>query len=214
MIGLSALYQLAGAMFAAFAVLGVRDRSNPKRFGTAAFWGLVALNFITGDTIGDLGNGIIVIALAVLAGSGALGRGRIAVDAAARIAAAARHGDRLFLAALIVPACAVTGTLLLPGTGLVEPKQVTLVSLGGGVILALTVCLVWLRPRLVEPLEAGRSLLDAVGWAAVLPQALAALGAVFALAGVGAIIGGAVGHVLPAGTGLLQSPPIPSAWPG
>jgi uncharacterized membrane protein len=202
MIGLPALYALAGAMFAAFAVLGLRDTSNPKRFGTTLFWGLMAVEFLAGDRIGDLGNGIVVVLLAVLAGAGALGRGTARVDAAGRQAAAARYGNRLFAAALIVPATALVGTLVLPGTGLADPKQVTLVALAIGVVLALIVCALWLRPSLAAPLDAGRSLLDAVGWAAVLPQALAALGAVFALAGVGAVIGGGIGHFLPHGVRL------------
>ena len=34
---------LVGAMFAAFALLSALDRTNPKRLGNAAFWGLMAL---------------------------------------------------------------------------------------------------------------------------------------------------------------------------
>jgi uncharacterized membrane protein len=41
----------------------------------------------------------------------------------------------------------------------------------------------------MSPLQEGRRLMDTVGWAALLPQMLAALGAVFALAGVGELIG-------------------------
>ena len=44
------------------------------------------------------------------------------------------------------------------------------------------------------PVEA---LLDSIGWAAILPQMLAALGAVFALAGVGDVIGALAGEVIP-----------------
>ena len=202
MIGLTELYAITGAMFAAFAVLGMRDRSNPKRFGNAAFWGLMALSFLCGDRMGDLGNGLIVVALAMLAGAGALGRGVQVIDREARRAASARHGNALFAAALIIPAAALLGTFALPGSGLVDPKQVTLVSLGLGVIIALTVCFIWLKPRLVEPLDAGRHLLDSVGWAAALPQSLAALGAVFALAGVGTVVGGLIGPLLPHGDRL------------
>ncbi len=202
MIGLPQLYWLTGAMFAAFAVLGVRDRSNRKRFGTAAFWGLMAMDFLVGDRIGDLASGGIVVALAVLAGTGQLGRGTVAIDAARRIAAAARHGNRLFAAALIIPAVALAGTLVLPMTGVVDPKQVTLVALGAGVVIALAVCFAWLRPRLSEPLDAGRTIVDAVGWAVTLPQALAALGAIFTLAGVGAVVGGGIGPLLPHGDRL------------
>jgi uncharacterized membrane protein len=39
--------------------------------------------------------------------------------------------------------------------------------------------------------------MDDIGWAAILPQMLASLGAVFALAGVGNAVGGLVGHLIP-----------------
>ena len=42
--------------------------------------------------------------------------------------------------------------------------------------------------------------MDSVGWAAVLPQMLAALGAVFAMAGVGEVVGGIAGQIIPAGS--------------
>ena len=42
MITLEYVYVLAGLMFTAFAVLSARDRTNPKRFGNAAFWACLA----------------------------------------------------------------------------------------------------------------------------------------------------------------------------
>src|SRR4029453_14105783 len=74
MITLHWLYALAGAMFAAFALLSALDRSHRKRFGNAAFWGLMALSLLAGDAIGDFGNGLLVLGLAGLAGFGFIGR--------------------------------------------------------------------------------------------------------------------------------------------
>ncbi|MFN9355461.1 MAG: 5-oxoproline transporter, DUF979 family subunit, partial [Alphaproteobacteria bacterium] len=76
MITYSTLYVLAGLLFAVFSVLSLRDWTNPKRYTTALFWGLFATSFLAGDLIGDLGNGILVLALALVAGSGGLGMGR------------------------------------------------------------------------------------------------------------------------------------------
>jgi len=49
----------------------------------------------------------------------------------------------------------------------------------------------------MSPLQEGRRLMDTVGWAALLPQMLAALGAIFALAGVGQVIGDLVTQWIP-----------------
>ena len=55
MITLHWLYGLAGAMFAAFALLSALDTANRRRFGNAAFWGLMALSLLAGDVIGNFG---------------------------------------------------------------------------------------------------------------------------------------------------------------
>src|SRR5205809_181641 len=68
------------------------------------------------------------------------------------------------------------------------------------VLVALAACYAWLRPPVLAPLQEGRRLMDSVGWAAVLPQMLAALGAVFALAGVGEVVGGISTRILPEGS--------------
>ena len=82
---------------------------------------------------------------------------------------------------------------------LVDPKQTTVVSLAVGVLVALALATAMLRPPRLAALQEGRRLLDAVGWAAVLPQMLAALGGVFALAGVGDVVGQGVSAIIPDG---------------
>ena len=203
MIGLAQVYVLAGLVFAAAALLSVRDASNRKRWVNAGFWGLLALSMLAGDQLGDLGNGLLVIALVAVAALGGLGRSAASDEPSERQARAAQHGHRLFLLALVIPVTALAGTLLFKGAAwLIDPKQVTLVSLALGAVLALTGGLIWLRERPVAALEEGRRLLDAVGWAAILPQMLASLGAVFALAGVGKVVGILASDVIPDGSRL------------
>ena len=75
MIKLSLAYAIAGLVFAVVAVLSALDRNNPKRFGNAGFWGLVAISFLVGDHLGDVGNGIVALGLAAIAAAWAfLGR--------------------------------------------------------------------------------------------------------------------------------------------
>ena len=203
LIGLPALYAFAGLVFATYALLGLADRSNAKRFGNFAFWALLALSMLAGDRLGDLGNGFLVLALVVIAGTGQMGRGSPPDENEARRAGALRHGNRLFLLALVIPAAALGGTLLFPGIPqLIDPKQVTLISLALGVILALVIGYAWLGPRATEPFDGGRRLADSVGWASILPQMLASLGAVFTLAGVGDVVGDIMGGAIPEGSVL------------
>jgi len=75
MIDLHWLYVLAGAVFAGFAIGSARDETNPKRWGNAAFWLLLVASFWFGDFFGDVGNGILVLALVAIAGFHLLGRG-------------------------------------------------------------------------------------------------------------------------------------------
>jgi len=203
------LYILAGIFFAIWAVLSALDRSNGKRWGNAAFWGLLAVSFLFGSHFTPLLNGVLVLALVAIAGVGGLGRSDPPTTTLEeRFKLAELKGNRLFVPALIVPFVAVAGTLAynwtpLSGTGLFEPRRETLLLFAIGVLVALAVAMAWLRPPALAPAEEGRRLLDSIGWAAILPQMLAALGAVFAVAGVGDIIGSLAGQVIPEGSVLL-----------
>jgi uncharacterized membrane protein len=209
MITLHWLYALAGAMFAAFAILSAFDASNRKRLGNAAFWGLMAVSLLAGDWIGDLGNGLLVLGLAALAGFGFIGRSHPpTTDDSERAAWSGRLGNKLFLPALIIPATALIGTLAynytpLGQAGWIEPKRETYVFLGLGVLLALATIFAWLRPPALAPLQEGRRLIDAIGWAAVLPQMLASLGVLFAAAGIGDAIGALTRMAIPEGSVFL-----------
>jgi uncharacterized membrane protein len=209
MITIQWLYVFAGLVFASFAVASVRNIANTRRWGNAAFWLLVAISFWFGDFLGDMGNGVLVLAVVALAGFHLLGRGggeSSTVEQRERFSE--RYGNKLFLPALIIPFAAFIGTLLfdytpLKGSGLLDPNAVTLVLLGVGVIVALIVCYAWLKPPAISAVDDGGRLADAIGWALVLPQMLAALGAVFAAAGVGTTIGAVAGQIIPQGSVFL-----------
>lgn len=203
MITYSTLYILAGVLFVIFAGLSLADRSNPKRVPTALFWALFALSFLAGDLIGDLGNGLLVLTMALVAGFGGLGIGRPATtDSAERKAMAQRFGHRLFIPALMIPLITLAGTFALKsitigGVPLADPKQSTLISLALAAIVAGVTAVVLFRQPVAAPFQEGRRLVDTIGWAALLPQMLASLGAVFALAGVGNVVGEIAAQVVP-----------------
>jgi uncharacterized membrane protein len=204
MIGLGAVYLLAGFVFGAIAVLSAFDRANPKRWVNALFWGLFAMSFLFGDRLSDLTNGVLVLGMAALAGFVGLGLGRPATtDTNERRRLAQNFGNRLFVAALAIPAVTLAGSLafksiVIGGRPVFDPGQTTLIALALSVIVALALARIMLRQTLLSALQEGRRLLDMLGWAALLPQMLAALGAVFALAGLGTAVGDLAAQAIPA----------------
>ncbi|MFL5608102.1 MAG: DUF979 domain-containing protein [Gemmatimonadaceae bacterium] len=206
MITLEHTYWLMGALAGGVALVNLRDPSNPKRYNNALFWGIYAVTFLVGSSLPHFASGCLVIGMVLVASIGKLGQGtREAQTPAQRAASAARWGNRLFIPALTIPAVTLLGNavlkgLLINGAPIVDPKQVSVISLALGAIAGLLVGYAMLRPPPLAPLHEARRLWDSVGWAAVLPQMLAALGAIFALAGVGGIVARLAGQWLPLGS--------------
>jgi uncharacterized membrane protein len=205
-IKLEFIYVLMGIMFAGVAVVNARDASNHRRVQNTLFWGVYAVTFLVGSRLPDFVNGLLVLVMVLVASIGKLGQGTTAGSTPAeRAASALKWGNKLFIPVLLVPIGTLLGTLFLKGATIagapiVDPKQVTLIALGLSTLLALCVAMLMLRLPLVAPVHESRRLLDSVSWAAVLPQSLAALGAVFAAAGVGQVIAKLAGNYLPLGT--------------
>ena len=94
-----------------------------------------------GDLLGDFGNGLLVLALVAIAGFGGLGKTKADdVPEATKNQRAAKYGNGLFAIALVIPATALAGTFLFKQfPAYFDVKQVTLISLALGVLLALAV---------------------------------------------------------------------------
>jgi uncharacterized membrane protein len=203
MIGLSTVYVFAGIVIGTIAILSAKDEANPKRWINACFWGLLAASFLFGDLLGDFGNGVLVFAVAGLAGFAGLGLGRPPTTSPEERKTLAREfKNRLFLPALAIPVVTLIGSLTLKypaigGRPLFDPAQVTLIALSLAVITAVALARMMLRQRLVAALQEGRRLLDLVSWTALLPQMLASLGAVFALSGLGTAVGELTSRAIP-----------------
>ena len=194
MIKLSFIYVLMGLLMGGVALLNAVDATNPRRINNTIFWGTYSITFLAGSYLTDFANGCLVIVMVAAVAIRGLGQGTVVhTSAEERLASARRWKSLLFVPALTIPVVTLLGALYLKnarlfGEALVDPKQVTQISLGLATIVALVVAMVMLRPPPLAPLREARRLLDSVGWAAVLPQTLAALGALFAIAGVGTVV--------------------------
>jgi uncharacterized membrane protein len=204
-------YWLIGLIFLIMAGQMLMDRTNPKRFGSAGFWGLVGAGFIYATWVvrheaPPEPLGVAVLVMAGLGGFGLTGQGERKTTAPEeRERSARRLGNRLFIPALTIPVVAVVCATALKGrsiggTPLLEKTSETILGLGFGAITALAVGMIILRERrVVTPLNEGRSLLEAMGAVMVLPQMLATLGTLFAVAGVGTAVRTITENALPSG---------------
>lgn len=207
MLKIEHAYWLIALFLAGAAWLNLRDR----RWSHAAFWLVLAVLMAGGKYVLDATAahrelpaqlaGIGVIALAVL--SPRMRRGHLVErDESARLADARRLGHRLFGPAVLIPLVTLLvalfgGRVAFGRWHLFDPTRMTLTGLALACVIALLAALRVTRARPAAGLSEGRRLLDTLGWAALLPLTLAALGGVFAATGVGTAVADLVRMVIP-----------------
>lgn len=190
-LSINYIYWLVGLILLIVSGMILSDRSHPRRLAAGGFWLIYALIFLIGDLLPPMVVGAAVIVMALIAGFKGVTAGREKpLSPAVREASAKRMGNKLFVPALTIPVVTVALTLLagylvVGGKPLLDPKNVTLVAFGVGCVVALIVTCLMTRDTVGQSMRETRRLVDALSWAAVLPQMLGMLGLVFADAGVG-----------------------------
>jgi len=201
-ISIDVVFYLVGALLMAVAFLNAVDKNNPKRYTTALFWFLFSLGFLFGDMmILILGKqityriiGVIVMLLALLAGANLLGTSQTNDERTElKRKSAESLGNKLFLPAILIPVITVLLTLLgknivIAGLPLLDPKNLTLACLALACFLSLSAACLMTKAKPLESIQESRRLVDAVGWALILPMMLAMLGGVFVVAKTGVSI--------------------------
>ncbi|GGB89360.1 DUF979 domain-containing protein [Pseudoduganella buxea] len=202
-------YYVVGAILAIVAWMSATDRTNPRRWSTALFWGLYALIYLAGEALPAALAGAVVVAMALLAGFGGVRSGRPDVlSDSERRASAARLRHKLFLPALAIPIVTVLASTLLKDVKvgalfLIDPKQATLVGLGCASIVAAALACRLTRSTPVQAMREHRRLVDALGWAFFLPHLLAILGLLFTQVGVGKAVAHLTMSYIPMESALL-----------
>ena len=203
LLSLDLFYVVAGIFILLVAARSALDRTHPKRWGSAVFWGLLGLIFVAGKALTPVVVGYFLLVLVGLAATKQVGESPVAGPSLAeRMASAARLGNRIFWPALLIPVTAVLGTLVLSKLHagdfwLFDPANVTVTSVCLGALVAALAGLRITRAAPLTPVAEGSRLLQTIGWAIILPQFLAALGGIFAKAGVGAEVADVVANALP-----------------
>lgn len=195
LVTLDHVYYLIGFYLFVFAFFSLIDGKNPKRCGTAAFWGIYGVTFAFGKLLPSAVVGGCVIALTALAVLKLMGSGDYKESTKEeKLEGMQRFGGWIFLPALLIPAATFVMASIVGADALV--------SFGLCAVAALLIAMGMLREGPLQASHEGRRMCDAIGWALILPQFLAALGALFDRAGVGTIIAQLVTGIVPAGSKL------------
>lgn len=195
MLTLDHVYLLCGIYLVLFGVLSFGDSKNLKRFGTGLFWLVYGITFLGGSALGNENAGWMVILMAVIVAAKQMGHGDYhETSKEEKNASAQQLGNRLLIPVLAVGVI----TLILAAT----TKLGALVSFGIASIVAIVIALAITHGAPLQTFHEGRRLIDAIGWAAILSQLLAALGSLFAKAGIGKIVSDIVASAIPTDSAL------------
>ncbi len=187
-------YILIGGLFFLTGLAALRGERSRQRTGTALFWFILAFTFVAGPWLPAAVTGVCIVILAVLT---ALGMVRPCSPGSPPASETRRNADR-FGFRVVLPAAALAVTAVVAATFLPFGASN---AIGISALFALIFALVLFRVPAGEIPRAathdGVRLIDNIGPVGILPQVLAALGALFTAAGVGEVISSAVSSVIP-----------------
>ncbi len=186
-------FGLIGLFLGLVALRIARNAAHPKRWGSAAFWLLLAVVIGAGKLLPHELAGWLVLTLGGLVATKQVAAPVFASEGETLEGRARQLGNRLLVPILLVPLIAVAGSFV---TG-------SQIALGVGCLIGAAVALWVTQDSPAAPVQEGGRLLELLGWALILPQSLAVLGGIFAKAGVGEEVAKLVAAGLPVGHPLV-----------
>lgn len=188
------IYALCGLISISTAIRGLKNEK--AKIGTFLFWLILGVIFIAGKFIPYKVTGALLLVLGTITVTGQLKPGKFdTVSPEFKIAQSEKFKNKIFIPALLI---GVSAFLILQFK-IGKTSIPSAIGIGGGAIIALMAAFGIIKPDLKETNEDTVKLIMQTGAASLLPQLLAALGAVFTAAGVGKVIAGGISSVIPSG---------------
>ena len=176
---------------------GIRGLKNEKaKIGTFLFWTILGIIFIFGEAIPYKVTGGLLVILAIITVTKQLHIGKFEnISSQFKIAQSEKLKNKIFIPAVLIGIAAFLILQFKIGKTAIPPA----LGIGGGSLIALLSAAIIIKPKFSETNEDTSKLLMQIGATAILPQLLAALGAVFTKAGVGKVIAASILSVVPTG---------------
>lgn len=211
------VYGLCGLVSIITAVISLKDKKNP--IGTLLFWGILGLLFMFGKVIVlnvPYGGAIIGGLLIVLGGFTLTKQVKVAdIKSATKeeiTENSKKVGNKIFIPAVLIGVVAMLLAQMKSfkislGTNAAGKEIIfgfsTAQVVGLASIVALIFAIILTKPKMKDTINDTSKMLMQVGSSSLLPQLLGVLGAIFATAGIGKIIGHFASGIVPQGVPVL-----------
>lgn len=184
------IYILIGLQFfyTAFRVFKAED--NEKKVTTMTFWIILGVLFAFGKLIPPMVSGALVVVIGIISLiNGIVVKGAVTNDEATEVEGSNRLGNKIFIPVIVMAVLAIILAKLIP--------ESSSSILGFTAIVALVIIMIMTKTNFAGMMKQSDRMVQQVGSVAILPQLLAALGAIFAAAGVGDVIASIIGNMIP-----------------
>lgn len=184
------IYVLIGLQFFYTAYRVFRAEDNDKKATTMTFWIILGVLFAFGKLIPPMVSGALVVVIGIISLiNGIVVKGAITNDEATEVEGSNRLGNKIFIPVIVMAVLAIILAKLIP--------ESSSSILGFTAIVALVIIMIMTKTNFAGMMKQSDRMVQQVGAVAILPQLLAALGAIFAAAGVGDVIASIIGGMIP-----------------
>ena len=188
---------IIGIVFILVGLKALADKQFTNSKTSALFWFIVAFTFIAGPYVPKFITGLCVVLMALLTAVGKVGQSASDVPTATETRSNAdKLGNKIFIAPLVL---ALSAWII----ATVWKKLGANNAVGLSAMIALIVIFIVTGSKKEYAIKDGTRLMDNIGPVGLLPQVLAALGALFTAAGVGDVIAKGIEMVIPHNNRLI-----------
>ena len=171
------------------------NKSNTKRIGTSLFWLDLGLLFMLGKFLPSIVSGILVVLLGVISLFRQFEISKFkAFDQEKLEKDAQKYGNKIFIPVLSLAVISVALAMTI--------KASSQAAIGVAAIVGVILAMIIFKSSTKEVVEESDRMIQTMGTSGILPQLLAALGAIFTIAGVGDVISQMIGGFVPEGSRL------------
>lgn len=187
---LEIIYVLIGLQFFYTAYRVARSEDNEKKITTVIFWIILGVLFAFGKLIPSIISGILVVIIGIISlMNGIIVKGAVINDQRVEDEGSDKLGNKIFIPVIVMAVLAIILAKLIPDSS----SSV----LGFTAIVAIIIVMIMTKSSVKDMMKQSDRMVQQVGAVAILPQLLAALGAIFAAAGVGDVIASIIGGMIP-----------------